>query len=137
MLQKGVENEGIANGSYSNLMENSANFGFIDSETEEQITFSLEGSDPTGSGEQTEGSDDGEPIDQAVIEGDFDLEFFNNGVNIMGNFAEGEGSIFVRGVNSDTAIEYDRLSGKLSVDGQEIAKIDPITDFSNDNYEMF
>jgi hypothetical protein len=137
MLQKDVEEEGIANGSYSDLMENSTSFDFINSEIEEQTTFSLEGNETTENAEPIEGSDNGELIGQAVTEDGFNLEFFNNGVNIIGNFAEGEGSVFIQGVNNDAEIEYDELSGKLSVGGQEIAKIDPISDFSNNNYEIF
>jgi hypothetical protein len=137
MLQKDGEDEGIANGSFNNLMDNSASFDFINSETEEQGTFSLEDNNTTENGEIIEGSDRGEVVGKVITEDGFSLEFFNDGVNIIGNFAEGESSLFIQGVKNDTEIEYDELSGKLSVGGQEIAKIDPISDFSNNNYEIF
>jgi hypothetical protein len=137
MLQNAVEDEGIANGSFSDLTENSSNFDFIESETEEQGTLSLEGDNITENGELVESGDKGELIGQAITEDGFKLEFFNNGVNIIGDFAEGEKSVFIQGVSDNAEIEYDELSGKFSVGGQEIAKIDPISDFSNNNYEIF
>lgn len=137
MLQNTTEEEAISNGNFTDLMENAADFDFINDEVEDRGTLDLESDGTATDNSLVEDSQGGELMGETVTEDGFTLEFFKDGVNIIGNFGEQESSVFVGGIGNDAEIEYDELSGTFSVDGQEIAKIDAISNLNNNNYEMF
>ncbi len=68
----------------------------------------------------------------------FVLEFFDNGgVDTINDFQVGEDKIELRGFGSDAQVNYDEITGQLSVDGQQIANLQPGLDFSDEDYDIF
>lgn len=67
----------------------------------------------------------------------FVLEFFDNSADIISDFQAGEDKILIKGVSADAQVNYDELTGQLSVDGQEIAQLQPGLDFTDENYDIF
>ena len=65
------------------------------------------------------------------------LEFFNDGLETKGNFSIAKGNNFTKGIGENTEVEYDKQSGTLSVDGQEVANLNSPLDLNNENYEIF
>jgi Ca2+-binding RTX toxin-like protein len=66
----------------------------------------------------------------------FVLEFFGN-VDKIGDFNVNEDIIRIKGNGNDTKVEYDKETGKLSVDGQDIAQLDSGLNITDNNYEIF
>lgn len=68
----------------------------------------------------------------------FVLEFFDNsGVDTIGDFKVGEDKIEIRGVGSDAQVNYDKNTGKLFVNEEEIANLQPGLDLSDEDYDIF
>ena len=68
----------------------------------------------------------------------FVFEFFDDGVDTVTDFTVGEDTIQIKGVGSDATVDYDQDTGSLSVNGEEIAKLDVgLDDWSDDSYEVF
>ncbi len=68
----------------------------------------------------------------------FVFEFFDPGVDTITDFKVGEDTIEIRGFGSDANVDYNQDTGSLSVNGEEIAKLDVgLDNFNDDNYEVF
>ncbi|MDJ0743197.1 MAG: hypothetical protein QNJ32_07525 [Xenococcaceae cyanobacterium MO_167.B27] len=67
----------------------------------------------------------------------FVLEFFDNGTDTINDFQVNEDKILIKGVNADAEVNYDDITGKLSVNGQEVANLQPGLDFTDENYDIF
>ena len=67
----------------------------------------------------------------------FVLEFFDNSADTINDFNVDEDNIVIKGVDADAEVTYDKLTGQLSVDGQEIANLQPGLDFTDENYDIF
>jgi Ca2+-binding RTX toxin-like protein len=67
----------------------------------------------------------------------FVLEFFDNGVDKIIDFKVNEDKIVIKGVDSNAEVNYDEITGQLTADGQEIAKLQPGLDFTDENYDIF
>ncbi len=68
----------------------------------------------------------------------FVFEFFDDGVDTVTDFKVGEDTIQIKGVGSDANVDYNQDTGSLSVNGEEIAKLDVGLDgWSDDSYEVF
>jgi Ca2+-binding RTX toxin-like protein len=66
----------------------------------------------------------------------FVLEFFGN-VDKINDFNVNEDIIRIKGVGDDAKVEYDKETGKLSIDGQDIAQLDAGLNINDNNYEIF
>jgi Ca2+-binding RTX toxin-like protein len=66
----------------------------------------------------------------------FVLEFFGN-VDTINDFNVNEDIIRIKGVGDDTKVEYDKETGKLSIDGRDIAQLDAGLNINDNNYEIF
>ncbi len=64
------------------------------------------------------------------------LEFFG-GVDTISDFNVDEDKIRIKGVSADADVKYDEVTGKLSVNGQDIADLGAGLEFDDDNYEIF
>lgn len=68
----------------------------------------------------------------------FVIEFFDKGVDKITDFTVGEDTIEIRGFGSDVNVDYNQDTGSLSVDGEEIARLDVgLDNFNDDSYEVF
>ena len=66
----------------------------------------------------------------------FVLEFFDGGVDTISDFNIDEDEMVIKGVSADAEVNYDDKSGKLFVDGQEIANLQPGLDFTKANLDF-
>jgi Ca2+-binding RTX toxin-like protein len=66
----------------------------------------------------------------------FVLEFFGN-VDKINDFNVNEDIIRIKGVGDDAKVEYDKETGKLSIDGRDIAQLDAGLNINDNNYEIF
>lgn len=66
----------------------------------------------------------------------FVLEFFDS-VDTIADFNVEEDTIRIKGIGADADVEYDQASGKLSVDGNQIAQLESGLDITDNNYEIF
>ncbi len=67
----------------------------------------------------------------------FVLEFFDNGIDRINDFDINEDKIVIKGVSADAEVDYDNKSGKLFVDGEELANLQPGLDFTDENYDIY
>ncbi len=67
----------------------------------------------------------------------FVLEFFDNSADTINDFNVDEDNLVIKGVDANADVTYDKLTGQLSVDGQEIANLQPGLDFTDENYDIF
>ncbi|ELS04118.1 putative calcium-binding protein [Xenococcus sp. PCC 7305] len=68
----------------------------------------------------------------------FVFEFFDDGVDTISDFKVGEDTIKIHGAGSDANVDYNQDTGSLSVNGEEIAKLDAGLDgWNDDSYEVF
>ncbi len=66
------------------------------------------------------------------------FEFFDDGVDTVTDFKVGEDTIQIQGVGSNANVDYNRDTGSLSVNGEEIANLDVGLDgWGDDSYEVF
>lgn len=66
----------------------------------------------------------------------FVLEFFDS-VDTISDFNVDEDKVRIKGVGANADVKYDEATGKLSVDGQDIADLGVGLEFDDDNYEIF
>jgi Ca2+-binding RTX toxin-like protein len=66
----------------------------------------------------------------------FVLEFFDS-VDTIVDFNVDEDTIRLKGIGADANVEYDQATGKLSVDGNEIAELEAGLNITDNNYEIF
>jgi Ca2+-binding RTX toxin-like protein len=69
----------------------------------------------------------------------FVLEFFGteSSSDTIADFNVQEDKLRIQGVGLDADVQYDEITGKVSVNGQEIAQLNPGLNFNDDNYEIF
>ena len=68
----------------------------------------------------------------------FVLEFFDPGIDTITDFKVGEDTSEIRGFGSNANVDYNQETGSLSVNGEEIAKLDVgLENFNDDSYEVF
>ena len=67
----------------------------------------------------------------------FVLEFFDSGKDTINDFEVGEDKIVIKGVSADAQVNYDGMTGELSVDGQAVAHLQPGLDFADENYDIY
>ena len=68
----------------------------------------------------------------------FVFEFFDDGVDTVTDFKVDEDTIKINGVGAGANVDYNQDTGSLSVNGEEIAKLDAGLDgWNDDSYEVF
>lgn len=134
-----IKDNGIARGSLKDLMQDSSSFGFINNEASEKLSSWLAENDVVSEDadiNEIEASDGSELLSGTSNQDSFVLEFFDDGVNIS-DFTVGEDKIVIKGMSDDADVQYDEISGKLSVDGKELAQLDAGLNLNDDSYEIF
>lgn len=118
--------------------EYSYNYNFVEGEGEYSYSFDAggEGVSQDADSEVNETSNSNEGVSETIGEGNFVLEFFNDGIETLSESIGGEDNIVISGISENAEVDYDEQSGTLSVDGQELVQLDFNLD-SNDNYEIF
>ena len=140
IVRESANNDTIASGTIQDLVENIPTFDFVEGEVApEKSDIALEGEailDELGE-EETAETDENGLFSEVTGKDVFSLEFFNNDLDIDGEFTIGDDGIVVRGASENTDLEYDEISGSVSVNGQEIAQFDVSLDFDDDRYDIF
>lgn len=63
-------------------------------------------------------------------------DFLADEIDIVADFNVDEDTIRLEGISSDAHVNYNRETGILSVDGNDIAQLDSHLDITDDNYEI-
>ena len=153
------QSDSITGGKLDDIIDGGAGFDFINGNKGDDV---IKGGDNIdflmgGAGNDTISGDGGDDFilggaGDDVIEGGagkdnlfggagkdtFVLEFFDNsGVDTIGDFQVGEDKIEIRGVGADAQVNYDKNTGKLFVNEEEIANLQPGLDLSDEDYDIF
>lgn len=142
MLSRGSQALGESNYNYNYDFadlegEYSYNYNFVEGEGEYSYSFDagVEGVSQDVDSEVSD-SDSNEVIAETAGEGSFVLEFFNDGIETFSELTGGEDNIVIKGISENADVEYDEISGTLSVDGKELVQLDFDLN-QDDNYEIF
>ncbi|VEP12127.1 hypothetical protein H1P_1350012 [Hyella patelloides LEGE 07179] len=127
--------ESIANGNTDKLMETANSFDFISSKSEGVNSLSLE-STPLAEEAGIDLAESGDAPASASGEEALTLEFFSDD-EIISELDLGNNDNFVRGSSDDGNVKYEEASGRLFVNGQELAQLDTELGLDDDSYEMF
>ncbi len=153
------QSDSIIGGNLDDIIDGGAGFDFINGSEGDDVIYGGDNIDflMGGAGNDTISGDGGDDFilggaGDDVIKGGagndnlfggagkdtFVLEFFDNGgVDTINDFQVGEDKIEIHGVGADAQVNYDEITGQLSVDGQDIAKLQPGLDLSDEDYDIF
>jgi Ca2+-binding RTX toxin-like protein len=137
---KGTDfSDSIRGGNLNDILDGGSGFDFLDGKGgDDQLSGGADidfilggyGNDIINGGEGEDALYGGSGSDTFV------LEFFGN-VDKINDFNVNEDIIRIKGVGDDAKVEYDKETGKLSIDGQDIAQLDAGLNINDNNYEIF
>ena len=136
-IQDTSEDESMLSRGSQALGESNYNYNYDFAEGEGEYSYSFDaGGEGVSQDVDSEVSESNEITVENFGEGSFVLEFFNDGIETFSEFTGGENNIVISGISENAEVDYDKQSGTLSVDGQELVQLD-FNPERNDNYEIF
>ena len=137
IAQESTEDESMLSRGSQALGESNYNYNYDFAEGEGEYSYSFDaGGEGVSQDVDSEVSESNEITVETFGEGSFVLEFFNDGIETFSEFTGGEDNIVISGISENAEVDYDKQSGTLSVDGQELVQLD-FNPERNDNYEIF
>lgn len=137
VVRDSADYESMAREGFRDFQENAYRYNFTEGEREYSYSYSFDaGAEGVSQDVDSEKSDDSEVVEN-LGEDSVVVEFFDDGIETFSDLVSGEDNIVVKGISENAAVEYDKQSGTLSVDGKELVQLDFSFDSHDDNYEIF
>ena len=134
------QSDSIGGGGLKDIIQGGAGFDYIDGKDGNDTIYGGEDIDFL-MGNQGDDMLSGDGGNDFILGGagndTFVLEFFDNGIDRINDFDINEDKIVIKGVSADAEVDYDNKSGKLFVDGEELANLQPGLDFTDENYDIY